>query len=226
MNYNLLRISVFLLFSLFFKNIFAQQDTLILYTKSTCSNCKAVKGVLESHNIGFTEKDLADNDNAIEMLGKLKVLHFDQQISLPVMFLNNNLIFPAYHTVNGLEKKEIADVMNNLLDSVKQNKLHFTAYQNSIKNQHSLKPDTEELSDCEVSEKNPIYLVVKNYTSESDAKLMMNKLIKDGYIYAGIVYSKGVYRVYSKIFLDEEIAKTQLKNERKMIKDCYLLKTE
>lgn len=196
----------------------AQQDSLFIYTKASCANCKAVKQHLLQNKINFIEKDLADNNNAMEMLDKLEAAQYHQQIILPVIFLNKRLYHPAFQTKKRLEPVAIPYVMDTLVNQMRRGELHLPSLQLAHKESEA----SEQESDCDI-QIDPICLVVAGFQTEPEAKALMSKLIKDGYIYAGIVYSSNQYRVYNKIFLNRDIATKELENERKIFKDGYLL---
>ncbi|MDP4238813.1 MAG: glutaredoxin domain-containing protein [Bacteroidota bacterium] len=198
------------------------QDSLLLYTRATCSNCQAVKRTLINNQINFIEKDLADKHNALKMLQKLKTVHYNKDINLPVIFLNNRLYHPAYQTPTGLTTLDIAGVMDTLLHRNQRGELHLTSLQLVQQPARAVQSPPSE-SDCSVQVNTPTVLVIAEFKVEADAKNSMQKLIKEGYCYAGIVHSNGIFRVYSKLFLKTEIAEQELKNTRKYTPDCYLL---
>lgn len=196
------------------------QDSLVLYTQANCSNCKAVKHTLINNKINFIEKDLADQHNAMEMLRKLKTLHYTKDINLPVIFLNDRICYPAYQTLTELITLDLANVIDTLIDKNNRGELHLTSLQ--LARQPTATPQTEHSeSDCSVT--TPTVLVIAEFKAEADAKSTMQKLIDKGYPYAGIVYSDGLYRVYNKLFLKPEIAEQELINTRKYNPNCYLL---
>jgi len=198
------------------------QDSLVIYTQASCSNCKAVKRTLINNNINFIEKDLADQHNALEMLHKLKTLQFTKDINLPVIFLNKRMYHPAYQTPPGLITLDIANVVDTLIRKYKSGELHFTNLQ--LAPQPTTTPQTiNSESDCSIQATNPSVLIVAEFSTETDAKTAMQKLIDNGYSYAGIVFSNGMYRVYNKLFLKQELAEQELINTRKYNQNCYLL---
>lgn len=216
-------IGLILLITLFIPGILqsiSAQDSLLLYTQASCSNCKAVKRILINNKINFIEKDLADQQNAAEMLYKLKQIHYTKDINLPVVLLNNRMYHPAYQTTTGLITLDIANVMDTLINRNKRGEMHLTNLQ-MAQQATSTAQTIHSISECNIS--TPTVLVIAEFKAEADAKSTMQKLIDKGFTYAGMVYSSGMYRVYSKLFLKQEIAEQELINTRKQNPGCYLL---
>ena len=42
----------------------------IIYTSDICAPCKATKSWLTAHNISYTEKNISDESNRMELIGK------------------------------------------------------------------------------------------------------------------------------------------------------------
>jgi len=199
----------------------AQQDTLLLFTKPDCSNCKATKQALRQTGISFFEKSLDENENAKKMLQRLSAIGYKDKIYLPVIFLNNKLYHPAYSTDKGLITLELPLVVDSIKNKYLRGELHlvtsnqsnYTAPSNSSTND----------SDCELKT-TQIYLVCANYNSEKEAIEAMNKLISSGYTYAGIAFSQKQYRVYNKFFYDLNTADAELIQAKKIFSNAYLFK--
>lgn len=202
-----------------FSNVYAVQDSLFIYTKPGCSNCHSAKQALEQSGIPFIEKSLDNKENAAEMLHKISVAGFHDKIYLPVIFVNHKLYHPAYSTDTGLVSVPLSDVVDSIKNKYQRGELNLPAV-----SQPNTTPTAETVaasSDCEV--KVPaIYLVCANYTTEAEALTVMNKLIKDGFIFAGIVNIQKQYKVFCKIFTNEPEATSGLTDIKNTYKDAYL----
>jgi glutaredoxin len=201
-------------------NGYARQDSLLLYTKPDCSNCQAVKRVLQQSGIYYTEKTLDNDVYASEMLHKLSASGYHDKILLPVIFLNNKLCHPAYSSDTGLVSVPISDVVDSIRNKYRRGELNIRGV-NRISTTNSAETASTG-SDCELKT-STIYLVCMDYTTEAEAKSEMNKLITGGNIFAGIVYSQKKYRVFSKIFYDHTEAGPGLTETKKTYPNAYLL---
>jgi len=207
------------LFLLSLQNVVAQQDTLLLYTKEGCSNCQAVKQAFMQTGIPYMEQNLANSTVAAEMLHKIAAAGYKDKIFLPVIFLKNKLYHPAYSYDTGL----VALTLPNVVDSIKhkylRGELHLVASGQS--NTTLTSGVTANNADCELKT-TPIYLICASYNSEKEAIAAMNKLLANGYAYAGIAFSQKQYRVYSKFFFDRNTANSELTLAKKTFNDAYL----
>ncbi len=199
-------------------NSYAVQDSLILYTKPDCSNCHAVKKVLNKSGIPFIEKTLSNDLNAAEMLKKLEISGFKGDIYLPVIYLNTNLCHPAYAVNNKLISLPIEDVIDTL-------RLKFYNKEINLSSTNQVKSEIVEPSgnsDCEM--KVPLqYLICKIFDKEEDATKEMNSLINKGYIYAGYLRSKNKFSVFSKFSYDKSALETELNEIKKIYSDAYIV---
>jgi glutaredoxin len=197
-----------------------QQDSLFLYTKPGCSNCHATKQIFNESGISYIEKSLDIDINAAEMLRKIAAAGYKKSIYLPVIFINDKLYHPAYKTDKGLVSLPLQDVVDTILGKFKKGELNLPAY-NASKNRNEAQA-AEVTSDCEVKT-SPVYLICSTFEKEDDAKKLMNKLISEGYTYAGIVYSQKQFKVFSKFFYDQTQANADLKTMKKDYSKAYLL---
>ena len=120
-----LTLSLITLFFLNFTNGYAIQDSLVLYTKPGCSTCHAVKQVLQQSGIYYIEKSLDKTEFASEMLHKLSATGYHNEISLPVIFLNNKLYHPAYVSDTGLVSIPISDVVDSIRNKFRRGELNL-----------------------------------------------------------------------------------------------------
>lgn len=218
---NKLKITVFfsVLFMLNFSNGYAQQDSLVLYTNPGCSNCHAVKQALQQSGIYYIEKSLDNHGFATEMLTKLSNAGYHDKIFLPVIFLNNKLYHPAYKTDIGLASIALSDVVDSIKNKFRRGELNL---QNSKQNTvSSASESTPSNSDCELKA-STYYLIYSTYNTEPEAKVAMKKLITEGYIFAGIVYSQNQYKVFCKSYYDATVANSALNEIKKMNNSAYL----
>lgn len=215
-----LMIFCFMTFLLCIDNVQAQQDTLLLFTKPDCSNCQATKQQLLQSGINFIEKTLNESENAKIMLRKLSATGYKDKIYLPVMFLNNKLYHPAYQSDTGLVSLSLPTVIDSIKNKYRRGELHLATLKSTV--QTTTSNQLQHDSDCEVKA-SPIYLICADFSIEDEAKEAMNKLINNGYSFAGIVYYKNLYRVYNKFFFDRILADSELIHTQETFKTSYLL---
>jgi glutaredoxin len=201
---------------------FGQNDSILLYTKPDCSNCKAVKQSLTQSGIHYIEKSLTDKEIASQMLHEIAAVGYHDKILLPVIFLNNKLYHPAYQTNKGLVTLELPSVVDSIKNKFKRGELRLSAVKQVVP---STPVATSSNNDCELNAL-PIYLVCVNYNTETAAVAAMNKLIANGYSFAGIVMSKNIFRVYSKIFYDPIVANNELTQAKVTFQDAYLFENK
>lgn len=197
----------------------AQQDTLLLYTKAGCSNCQAVKQAFMQTGIPYLEQNLEDKAVASEMLHKMAAAGYKDKIYLPVIFLKNKLYHPAYSSNTGLVALALPFVVDSIKHKYLRGELHLVAFGQS--NTTLTSGVSANNTDCELKT-TPIYLICASYNTEKEALEAMNKLIANGYSYAGIALSQKQYRVYSKFFFDRNTANTELTQAKKTFSDAYL----
>jgi len=199
------------------------QDTLYLYTKHDCSVCKQTKQVFQGRGVGFVEKDVALSANASEMLHKLAVSGFKGSIYMPVIFLGNKLMHPAYSTANGLVAVEI----NAVVDSIWTKKISGKVVSLPVKAIAEVERNASitENADCE-HVTGAFYLVVANYPNENEAMNAVRILLKNNYPNAGFVHNKGFYKVYTGLYPDFKTASAQLVVEKIKFTDATLLEAK
>ena len=198
---------------------YAVQDSLFLYTKPGCSNCHATKQILNEAGINFIEKTLDKDKFADEMLRKLAEVGYHKEIYLPVIFLNKQLLHPVYKTDKGLISVPLQSVVDSIKNKYRRGELNL-AVDNITKTSGTV--DNSQLnSDCEVKVPT-IYLVCDSFKTETDAKAKMNKLISDGYSFAGIIFYQNQYRVFTKFYSSKIVADHDLNKVNKEFQNAYL----
>ena len=204
---------------LFSVNASAQTDSLVLYTKISCSNCMSVKQALNASSIGYIEKGLENNQFAQEMLSKLRSKGYHGTINLPVIFLNNKILHPTYEK----DSSFVSVPLNQVIDSIKQKVLNGTLHLKNL-TKETMAAENEidsQSSDCEV-EHNPIYLICQSFNTVNDANEYKSRLILQGYSFAGVLFYKNQYHVYCKFFLDQTVAQNAFPSSRKQFPQAYL----
>ena len=219
MTNHLLKIGLSIVFVFSVSTLFSQKDTLLLYTRPGCSNCKAAKLDLHRNNIPFFEKSIDIPENGAEAMRKIQALGFKNEIHLPVVFLNNKLRHPGVQVKDSLKPVEIDVAIDSIKSMFRRGALNLASPQ--ANDSVISKPTLE--SDCDVKPVTTYYLVCATYVSESDAKDAMNRLIKAGYTYSGIVLSGGIYKVYNKLFYDKSTAEVALEDAKKVFREAYLI---
>jgi len=213
------KILILLLSVLNFTGLYAVQDSLFLYTKPDCSNCRDTKQALNAAGINFIEKTLDNDKYAEEMLHQLSLAGYHKEIYLPVIFLNKQLLHPACKTESGLSQVSL----QNVVDSLK--KKYLKGELNPVADIHpsgsSANYTSDQNSDCELKVPT-IFLVCASYDSETEAKNEMNQLISNGYSYAGIIFYQNKYRVFSRFYTTRSMAENELASMKKIFKDSYL----
>jgi len=81
-----------LLILLLFISFLAQTQTLTLFTKPTCNNCRYTKYMLQKNGIAFRDFSLDEQANGTEMLKKIKSAGYTGKIHLPVIFENDTIL--------------------------------------------------------------------------------------------------------------------------------------
>jgi glutaredoxin len=218
MTNHLLKIGLSIVFVFSVSTLFSQKDTLLLYTRPGCSNCKAAKLDLHRNNIPFFEKSIDVPENGAEAMRKIQALGFKNEIHLPVVFLNNKLRHPGVQVKDSLKPVEIDVAIDSIKSMFRRGALNLASPQ--ANDSVISKPALE--SDCDVKPVTTYYLICATYVSESDAKDAMKRLIKAGYTYSGIVLSGGIYKVYNKLFYEKAAAEVALEDAKKIFREAYL----
>jgi len=212
-----------LLFVLNYVSIYAIQDSLILYTKPDCSNCRDTKQALNEAGINFIEKTLNNDKFADEMLHKLSIVGYHKEIYLPVIFLNKQLLHPAYKTANGLITLSLQSVADSLKSKYLRGELNL-AIDNTPKIS-TTENQSQFSSDCELKVPT-IYLICDSFSGEIEAKNEMNQLISEGYSFAGIIFYHNQYRVFSKFYSTKTLADNDLIQLKKRFQNAYLFEMQ
>lgn len=201
----------------------AVQDSLILYTKPDCSNCRDTKLVLNAAGINFIEKTLNNEKYAEEMLHQLSIAGFHKEIYLPVIFLNKQLLHPAWKSESGL----VQISLQNVVDSLKKKFLNaeINPVAEVVNSDSNTNQPSDQNSDCELKVPT-IFLVCGSYDTETEAKKEMNQLISDGYSYAGIIFYQNKYRVFSRFYSTKSMAENDLLIMKKIFQDSYLFEMQ
>ena len=202
---------------------YAAQDSLVLYTKPDCSNCRATKLMLHSSGISYIEKSLDNTAYATEMLQKLAAAGYHKEIYLPVIFLNNKLYHPALRSDTGLVSVPLENVVDSIKYKYQRGELHLPAFNSTevVVPENNTKHFSNS-SDCEVKT-SPVYLITAEYNTEAEAKADMNKLINSGYTFAGMIFYQNKYKVFCKFFYDYGAANTELNLLRNKYPKAYMM---
>ncbi|MFZ4456741.1 MAG: glutaredoxin family protein [Bacteroidales bacterium] len=217
------RIATVLLFTVFLTNGFSQTDSLVLFTKPGCSNCNAAKLQLHQNRIAFKEHSLESDNNGRRMLQLLAKAGYKERIYLPVILLNNRLYHPAYQSDTGLATMALPDVVDSLVARQKRGALHLPIEIAAKRTETTAA--IEHSAECEVNA-STFYLINSTFATEPEAKAEMNRLIKEGYIYAGFLFTKGKYQVYSKFFFDKAMAESELQRAKLEKAASYLIEVK
>lgn len=207
-----------LLLSLCSLTIFAQNDTLELYTKQGCGLCKWTKTALTKNQIAYAEYDLANDLNVDAMLKRLSAKGYKSVINLPVIFLNDSLIHPTtdtslslQHIVNTILAKETIDILN------------FAKSKNTVEQVLNSNANANAQDDCHLQKGEPQFVIIQyEFTEEQAALNLLNELHKQGYAYAGMVQSASKYRVFTQIFTSINEANAVLPDVQKKHKNAYV----
>ena len=214
-----LTLSLTILFVFNFTNGYAVQDSLFLYTRTGCPDCHSVKQILNESGISYIERTLDNDKFGPQMLQKLSLAGFHKRIHLPVIFLNNQLLHPAYKTSKGLIDIPIIQVEDSLKNKFQKGELNL-----ALDKQPATISGTDSSqvsSDCVV--KVPvIYLICDSYKTETEANTAKNKLISDGYNFAGILFYQNRYRVFTQFYSDHTLAGSGLNGIKKDFPTAYL----
>ena len=203
-------------------NAYAAQDSLLLYTRPDCSNCRATKLLLQRSGISYSEKSLDNARYATEMLRKLAATGYHKEIYLPVIFLNNKLYHPAFRTDTGLVSVPLENVVDTIKYKYQRGELHLPAYNSAEAVLTENTQHSSSSSDCELKT-SAIYLITAEYSTESEAKTEMNKLINSGYSFAGMIFYQNQYKVFCKFFYDFGAANTELNLLRNKFPKAYMM---
>jgi glutaredoxin len=196
----------------------AQNDSLMLFTKPDCSNCQATKRQLTRAGIAYKEMSLNDDVNPPIMLDKLEKKKYKGKIFLPVIFMNGKLFHPVYETQKGMLELPLGDVVDTLLLKQKTGQLHFPKL---INVKVAPLDATVHDADCEIKS-GPVYLICYDFDTVKEAQDSMNKLVKQGYSFAGMLFHQGKFKVYCKLFLDKSVATSELKHMQETFKNAYI----
>ena len=196
--------------------IVVYSQTLTLFTKPECNNCKYTKYNLNKNGISFSEFSLEEKENAIMMLEKLKNINYTGKINLPVIIENDSiLLYPQENHNDSTLFFVVKDIIAN--------KAAYTEQQQQ-KNEDVV---TENLNDADCDFNSSYqYLVCANFNEKEDAEKFKNILLNDGYQHADILFYKKLYRVYAMQVFEYENELYYLQELRKKYRGAYLLNTE
>lgn len=212
-----------LLFVLNYGSIYAVQDSLVLYTKPDCSNCRDTKQALNEAGINFIEKTLNNDKFADEMLHKLSTAGYHKEIYLPVIFLNKQLLHPAYKAANGLITLSLQNVVDSLKNKYWRGELYLVI--DNAPKISATENQSQNSSDCELKVPT-IYLVCGSFNTETEAKNVMNQLISEEYSFAGMIFYQNQYRVFSKFYTTKMLAENDLIQLKKRFQNAYLFEMQ
>jgi len=208
-------VSILFLFCVY--NSFAQNDSITLFTKQACGNCKYAKEQLEKNNILYKNLPLENNVNARLMLQTLAKLGYTERMHLPIILVNNTLYHPAIKEDSIYRRVSLSKAIDTIL--FLQNTKTFTFTQNIYKDSIQ---EVEEHSDCEVNI-TPFYIVCKNFSTEKEALDYSLELRDKGFENAGYINYKKYYRVFSYLVFSQEEANKALLESRAKFNISYIL---
>lgn len=201
-------------------NTISQSDSLKLFTKKGCGNCKIAKEQFNQHSANYIEYELEDRENVKLMFNYLNKIGYKGKIFMPVMVLNNKVYHPIYQTADTLQDIPLSSAIDSILTRVKIEKLQLAQAKIIMQSLDSVQSASQ--SDCE-EHIAPIYLICKNFKVKNDALLFMHQLQSQGYTNAGLVEHQGYFRVYKKYFLNQDFANDELQKARTNNEEAYLL---
>ena len=216
-NYLFLTAIVFLFIN---QNTIGQSDSLKLFTKQGCGNCKFAKETLNKNSASYIEYELEDRENVKQMFNYLHKIGYKGKILMPVMVLNNEVYHPVYQAKDTLLDISLSGAIDSILTRIKVKNLQLAHAKISIQTADDLQPTSQ--SDCE-TQITPIYLVCRNFKIKNEALIFLQELQSNGYTNAGILEHQGFYRVYNKYFLNQDFANDELKKTRITNGEAYLL---
>lgn len=196
---------------------FAQQDSITLYTKAGCGNCKYTKEQLQKAHIYYTEYELGSNNNAKLMLKNLHRTGYSGNMYLPIIFINDSLFHPAIFKDSVLVKTSLPIIVDSILTLSQNGTFSFKKIENNTS-----QDQIQENDDCEIHNTS-IYIVCKNFEDESQALDFSQNLINTGFPDAGFFLYNKMYRVYSYITFSQIQAQALLELSRKQLGMSYIL---
>lgn len=199
-------------------NSIAQYDSLTIFTKATCSNCNYAKTQFRSQGISYKEYPLEQQQNADEMIKRLRLSGYKGKILLPVIFLNTNIYHPATNGDTSLIRISLYDAIDSIKNFNKTGRIHLNYSEQIVDIQEA--EHTE--GDCEIQFE-PTYLICGNFKEKEKAIAFIKELKQSGYIEADVLNYKNFYRVYCKILNNPEANEKELFEIRKKHKTSYLL---
>ena len=217
------RIILLLVAILSFQGAFSQADSLVMFTKTGCANCQAAKLQLHQNRIAFKEYNLESDVHGRRMLQLLAKAGYKERIYLPVILLNNKLLHPAFQRASGLATVALPDVVDTIVSRQKRGEIHLPIETN-LKTNETISAEAH-TADCEINA-STFYLISAEFESELEAKKEMDNLIQSGYIYAGFLFSKGKYQVYTKFFFDQSMANAELQRVKQSGGSAYLIEVK
>ena len=190
-------------------------QTLTLFTKPDCNNCKYTKHNLNKNEILFSEFSLDDKENAVMMLQKLKNINYTGKIYLPVIIESDSILLYPQENHND---STLFFVVRNIMAS------------NVPTEQHSSKIEAAAIeslndADCDFNQSYQ-YLVCANFNEKEDAEKFKNVLLNEGYRYANVIFYNKIYRVYAMQVFEHENELYHLQELRKKYRGAYLLNIE
>lgn len=215
---NMLKSIATTFFLLIISACYAQNDSLILYTKKACSNCIQSKNQFNKHNIAYKEYPLEDVKNAKAMSAFIRESGYKGRIFLPVIILNSEMLHPGQKKDSAFVNIYLGDAVDTVI-ALQQSKRISLPITDSKQAEH-LEVDSE--ADCE-ADLSPIYLVCKNTKDESEAQAYVKELKSKGFTEAGMINYNKFFRVYYKIEYDKTTAQQTLSKNRSTFKMSYAL---
>lgn len=209
------------LISLFFCTLgIAQNDSIILYTKPGCNNCKATKQALQRAQISYKEVTLENAKNGEQMISRLKTNKYTGTIHLPVIFINNTLIYPKDSTT------DIEKTVNGIITKHKSKEYNFVSM--PIPAQKTTSITDTIVADCNYEDKKETkhVIILEEVNNEQEALQKNKEYVNKGYIYTGILYNGKTYKLYNQTYNSLAEANTAYEQIRIQFPNSYILNFE
>lgn len=200
--------------------LFAQVDTVRVYTKDGCSNCRYAKNELNQAAISYQIKKLENANNGKELLQTLEAVGYKGKIHLPVIFINRQLIHPVFQSDTSLKPITLVSALDSIMCWKEKGELQLLA---NVSDDALLNESLEaKNNDCEY-DLPLVYLIHKNFKTENEAVKFLEGNNRNRFENAGYLEYNKLFRVYVDVYSDHEKAERELVSYRKENKSAYLL---
>ena len=174
--------------------------------------------MLHKSNIAFEEYSLDEKEYAADMMKRLKDAGYAGKIYLPAIFENDTFLL---HPTSEHNDSTLLTVIQQIIS---QKKFYETPpVENKKEAGHSVIQKENADCDFEITHK---YLVCANFKDKESAETFKNRLIRDGYAHADVLFYKDFFRVYALPVFEHENELELLNRLRERYRETYLLKME